>query len=57
MAGALAAGALADAFGFQAAIQVVAVVTVVSGAVALRAIEPGRRAFGGAFLQRAPGRR
>lgn len=34
MAGALAAGALADMFGFQAAIQVVAALTVASGIVA-----------------------
>ncbi|HYM14285.1 MAG TPA: MFS transporter [Dehalococcoidia bacterium] len=41
--GALAAGALADAFGFGAAIQAVAAVTAASGAVAFATLSRGRR--------------
>jgi MFS family permease len=40
--GALAAGALADAFGFNAAIQTVAVLTAASGAVAALALRSPR---------------
>ena len=57
VAGALMAGAVADTYGFQAAIQAVALVTLISGVIALGAIEPGRRAFGVVLLERAPGRR
>ncbi|HWQ27535.1 MAG TPA: MFS transporter, partial [Dehalococcoidia bacterium] len=42
MAGALTAGALADLFGFEAAIQVVAVVTAASGIIAAATLLGGR---------------
>ncbi len=41
VAGALAAGALADLFGFQAAIQAVAALTAASGVVAAQTLRPG----------------
>ena len=44
MVGALAAGAMADLFGFGAAIQAVAVLTVVSGIVAARTVAPRKEA-------------
>ncbi|MGH2587654.1 MAG: MFS transporter [Dehalococcoidia bacterium] len=44
MAGALAAGLIADLFGFTAAIQTVAVLTVVSGIVAARTVAPRKEA-------------
>jgi hypothetical protein len=43
MAGALLAGALADLFGFGAAIQAVAALTVASGAVAALTLQGERR--------------
>jgi MFS family permease len=43
MAGALSAGAIADAFGFEASIQAVAVLTAVSGVVAAMALRQRER--------------
>jgi MFS family permease len=42
MVGALAAGAIADLFGFGAAIQTVAIVTVASGIIAARTVAPSK---------------
>jgi MFS family permease len=44
VAGALAAGSVADMFGFEAAIQVVAAITAASGVIAALTIRPGKRA-------------
>jgi MFS family permease len=55
--GAITAGVIADAFGFKTAIQCVAILTVMSGVVAFRAIGGPARREAAAALDPAPARR